>query len=85
MRGRQLQSLKTQFSCVEPCATQQGVFISSLNWSFDVANRAPIADRTIVLAAIAVSRASAGQIALSTLILGVSLVLLSGAEWMHAT
>lgn len=61
------------------------MFISGLNWSFDVADRAPIADRTIALAAIAVSRASTAQIALSTLILGVTLVLLSGAEWMHAT
>ncbi len=53
-----------------------------LNWSFDMANRARITDRTI---AIASARASNAQIALGTLILAVSLVLLPGAVWMHAT
>lgn len=58
---------------------------SALNRSFDVANRARIADRTIAVSAIAMARESNVLIALSTLILAVSLVLLPGAVWMHAT
>lgn len=56
-----------------------------LNWSFDVANRAHIADRNAAVMATAMARASDARIALSTLILTVSLVLLPGAVWMHAT
>ncbi len=61
------------------------MFSWGLNWSFDVANHARIPDRTIALAATAVARASDPRIALSILILAVSLVLLPGAVWMHAT
>jgi hypothetical protein len=57
----------------------------SLNRSFDVAHRARIADRTIAITAIAATRALDARIALGTLILSVSLVLLPGAVWMHAT
>ena len=56
-----------------------------LNWSFDVAHRDRIADRTIAVSAIAMARESNVLIALNTLILAVSLVLLPGAVWMHAT
>lgn len=56
-----------------------------LNWSFDVANHARTADHTIALSAIATVCVSDARIALSTLILTVSLVLLPGAVWMHAT
>jgi len=56
-----------------------------LNWSFDVANRAHFADRTAAVMATATARASDARIALSTLILAVSIVLLPGAVWMHAT
>lgn len=56
-----------------------------LNWSFDVAHRARTADRTIAVSAIAMARESNVLIALNTLILAVSLVLLPGAVWMHAT
>ncbi len=61
------------------------MFTLALNWSFDVADRAPIANRTIAPAATAMARGSNIHIALNTLILGVSLVLLPGAVWMHAT
>lgn len=50
-----------------------------------MANRADIADRTAAVMATATARASDARIALSTLILAVSLVLLHGAVWMHAT
>lgn len=56
-----------------------------LNRSFPLANRAHIADRTIAIMATAMTRASDARFALSTLILAVSLVLLPGAVWMHAT
>jgi hypothetical protein len=56
-----------------------------LNWSFHVANRARIADRSIAITATAMARVSDARIALQTLILAVSLVLLPGAVWMHAT
>lgn len=58
---------------------------SELNWSFDVAHRARIADHTVAVSAIAMARESNVLIALNTLILAVSLVLLPGAVWMHAT
>lgn len=67
------------------CATQQGMFTSSLNWSVHVAHRAHIADRTFAVSAIAAVRAPDGLNALNILILAVSLVLLPGAVWMHAT
>ena len=56
-----------------------------MNWSFDVANRACIANRTIAVTATAKARVLDIRIALSTLILAVLLVLLPGAVWMHAT
>jgi hypothetical protein len=56
-----------------------------LNWSPDVAERAHIANRSIALSATATACVSSVRIALSTLILAVSLVLLPGAVWMHAT
>lgn len=56
-----------------------------INWSFDVAQRARISDRALAISAIASARASNALIALNTLILAVSLVLLPGAVWMHAT
>ncbi|MFN3930970.1 MAG: hypothetical protein ACK4JY_04400 [Brevundimonas sp.] len=58
---------------------------SWLNWSVDVAYRAHIADRTIAVSAIAATRAPDALNALSILILAVSLLLLPGAVWMHAT
>lgn len=48
-------------------------------------NRDRIVNRTIAISATATARASDVRIALSTLILAVSLVLLPGAVWMHAT
>lgn len=56
-----------------------------LTWSFDVINRARIIDRTIAVSATVTARASDARIALGTLIIAVSLVLLPGAVWMHAT
>ena len=56
-----------------------------LNRSFQLANRAHIADRTIAVMATATACVSDVRIALSTLILAVSLLLLPGAVWMHAT
>lgn len=56
-----------------------------LNWSLDVAERARITNRSIALSRTATARVSDALIALNTLILAVSLVLLPGAVWMHAT
>jgi hypothetical protein len=56
-----------------------------LNRSFDVAPRAHTADRFSAVAAIAMARVSNAAVALNSLILGVSLVLLCGAVWTHAT
>ncbi|MFJ6023482.1 hypothetical protein ACIQC9_02625 [Brevundimonas sp. NPDC092305] len=50
-----------------------------------MAHRARTADRRIAAKASAVARASSAELALNTLILGVSLVLLFGAVWTHAT
>ncbi|MDI1326195.1 MAG: hypothetical protein PSV23_05280 [Brevundimonas sp.] len=50
-----------------------------------MANSARIADRTIAVSATAMARESNVLIAPRTLILVVSLVLLPGAVWMHAT
>ncbi|MBU2270198.1 MAG: hypothetical protein KKE52_02735 [Alphaproteobacteria bacterium] len=58
---------------------------SLLNWSVHVAHRARIADRTIAVSAIAAMRAPHALNALNILILAVSLLLLPGAVWMHAT
>lgn len=58
---------------------------SHLNWSLDVAERADIANRMIALPVAATARVSDALISLNTLILAVSLVLLPGAVWMHAT
>jgi hypothetical protein len=56
-----------------------------LNWSLDVVNRARITNRAIAVSATATACVSSAAIALSTLILAVSLLLLRGAVWMHAT
>lgn len=48
-------------------------------------HRARTADRRIAAKAIAGVRAPGTELALNTLILGVSLVLLFGAVWTHAT
>ena len=58
---------------------------SQLNWNPHVTDRARIANRSIALSATADARVSDFRIALGTLILAVSLVLLPGAVWMHAT
>lgn len=58
---------------------------SHLNWKLHVTERARIANRSIALSATADALVSDLRIALSTLILAVSLVLLPGAVWMHAT
>lgn len=50
-----------------------------------LAHRADIADRAHAIPAVAAVRAPDVLIALNTLIIAVSLVLLSGAVWMHAT
>ena len=50
-----------------------------------MADRADIAETVATVMATATVRASDAWIALNTLILAVSLVLLSGAVWMHAT
>jgi len=50
-----------------------------------VAHRANITRRPAAVMAIAVARVSDARITLNTLILAVSLVLLPGAVWMHAT
>lgn len=50
-----------------------------------MAHRAHIADRRTPARAIAAVRAAPVNLALNTLILGVSLVLLFGAVWTHAT
>jgi hypothetical protein len=68
-----------------PCAPQQTMTNFHLNWSLDVAERARITNRSIALPAMATACVSDARIALSTLILAVSLVLLPGAVWMHAT
>ena len=44
-----------------------------------------IADRRSAAKAVALSHAHEAQMALNTLILAVSIVLLLGAVWMHAT
>ena len=56
-----------------------------LNWKLHVSDRAHIADSSIALSATSAACASDVRIALSTLILVVSLALLSGVVWMHAT
>lgn len=66
-----------------PCAPQRTVATFQPNRNLDVTHRACIIDRTIATAATA--RASDARIALGALILAVSLVLLPGAVWMHAT
>ena len=58
---------------------------SQLNWKPHVTERARITNRSIALSATADARVSDLRIAMSTLILAVSLVLLPGAVWMHAT
>ena len=68
-----------------PCAPQQTMATFQLNRSFHVANHAHIANRTVAVLATATACVSDARIALSTLILAVSLVLLPGAVWMHAT
>ena len=50
-----------------------------------MAHRADIADHAHAIPAVAAVRAPDVLIALNTLIIAVSLVLLSGAVWMHAT
>ncbi len=50
-----------------------------------MAHRANITRRPAAVTAIAAACVSDARIALSTLILTVSLVLLPGAVWMHAT
>ncbi|TPW05404.1 MAG: hypothetical protein FD125_748 [bacterium] len=67
------------------CAPQQTMATLQLNWSLDVAERARITNRSIALSRTATARVSDALIALNTLILAVSLVLLPGAVWMHAT
>jgi hypothetical protein len=57
----------------------------SAELELDLARRAFIADRNAAVMAIASVRALNVQIALTALILAVSLVLLPGAVWMHAT
>ena len=64
---------------------QQAVITLRLNWSFDVAHAVRIADRAIAFEATALTAASGVQTLLNTLILGLSLVLLPGAVWTHAT
>ena len=56
-----------------------------LNRRRAVAHRAHITDRRSAAKAVAVVRATTIDLALNTLILGVSLVLLFGAVWTHAT
>lgn len=56
-----------------------------LNRSFDLAHTARTADRTIAIPAVVTARVLDARIALGTLILTVSIVLLPGAVWMHAT
>lgn len=75
----------SNFIAEQPCAAQQSVIILLLNWSLDVAERARIANRSIALSATAAACVSNARIAINTLILAVSLVLLPGAVWMHAT
>lgn len=50
-----------------------------------MANRVHIADRKIAAKAIAAVRAPSVELVLSTLILSVILVLLTGAAWMPVT
>ena len=57
----------------------------SAELEFDLARRAFIADRNAAVMATASVRALNVRIALTALILAVSLVLLPGAVWMHAT
>ena len=52
---------------------------------FDVPHPFRIADRRSAAKAVALSHMHEAQMALNTLILIVSLVLLLGAVWMHAT
>ena len=58
---------------------------SALEQDFDVPHPIRISDRRNAAKAIALSRVDNAPIALNTLIIAVSLVLLFGAVWMHAT
>jgi hypothetical protein len=64
---------------------QQARVRLSAELELDLARRAFIADRNAAVMATASVRALNVQIALTALILAVSLVLLPGAVWMHAT
>lgn len=67
------------------CATQRGVVTVQHNRTFDVPHTIRIADRRSAAKAVALSHVHEAQMALNTLILAVSIVLLLGAVWMHAT
>ena len=56
-----------------------------LNRTTNVPHTIRIADRRSAARAVALSHAHEAQMALNTLILAVSIVLLLGAVWMHAT
>jgi hypothetical protein len=64
---------------------QQARVRLSAELELDLARRAFIADRNAAVMATASVRALNVQIVLTALILAVSLVLLPGAVWMHAT
>lgn len=85
MSSRDVFLYDAQVYCEAACAPQQVVVILSLNWRADVANRAHTANRNIAVSATATARGSDALNALNSLIIAVSLVLLLGAEWMHAT
>ena len=64
---------------------QRAVTIMRHNRIAAVPHTIRIADRRSAAKAVALSHAHEAQMALNTLILIVSLVLLLGAVWMHAT
>jgi hypothetical protein len=67
------------------CATQRAVTSMRHNRIAAVPHTTRIADRRSAAKAVVLSPAHEAQMALNTLILAVSIVLLLGAVWMHAT
>jgi len=67
------------------CAAQRGVITMQLNRDFDVPHAFRISDRKSAAKAVALPSARTVEMALFTLITLVTLVLLSGAVWTHAT
>ena len=85
LRQQGLPGLDVQIYCDLACALQQSVVTYGPELELELADRARIIDRTITFPVNAAACVSNAAVALQTLILAVSLLLLPGAEWMHAT